>query len=71
MRLPGQPGEHEQPAEHGDPRDAPGDAVAERGQIKGELEGAAFADIGIHGAAGQTLACRALIGAAEHLAAGH
>jgi hypothetical protein len=26
------------------------------GQIKGELEGAAFADIGIRGAAGQTLA---------------
>ena len=41
------------------------------GQIKGELEGAAFADMGIRGAVGQTLACRALIGAAEHLAAGH
>jgi hypothetical protein len=35
------------------------------------LAGAAFADIGVQGAAGQTLACRALIGAAEHLAAGH
>jgi hypothetical protein len=41
------------------------------GLIKGELEGAAFGDAGVHGAAGQTLACRALIGAAEHLAAGH
>jgi hypothetical protein len=41
------------------------------GEIKAELNGAAFAGIGVHGAAGQTLACRALIGAAEHLATGH
>ncbi|HYB86823.1 MAG TPA: hypothetical protein VEC76_08235 [Streptosporangiaceae bacterium] len=40
------------------------------GQIKGELEGAAFAGTPIHGAAGQALACRALIGSAEHLAPG-
>ena len=41
------------------------------GEIKAELSGAAFAGTGVHGAAGQTLACRALIGAAEHLATGH
>ncbi len=39
--------------------------------IKTELNGAAFAGTGVRGAAGQTLACRALIGAAEQLAAGH
>src|SRR5215469_6317530 len=41
-------------------RDRARDRLA--GLIKGELEGTAFG--------GQTLACRALIGAAEHLAAG-
>ena len=41
------------------------------GQIKGELDAAAFADTPVHGAAGQTLACRVLIGSAEHLATGH
>src|SRR5215831_16489937 len=41
------------------------------GVIKAELNGAAFAGTGVGGAAGQTLACRALIGAAEQLAAGH
>jgi hypothetical protein len=40
------------------------------GQIKGELAAAAFSGTGVRGAAGQTLACRALIGAAEQLAAG-
>ncbi len=40
------------------------------GQIKGELEGAAFAGTPVHGAAGQTAACKALIRSAEHLAAG-
>jgi hypothetical protein len=38
------------------------------GQIKGELDAAAFANAPVHGAAGLTVACRALIGAAEHLA---
>jgi hypothetical protein len=38
------------------------------GQIKGEPE--AFAGTPIHGAAGQTLACRAVIRSAEHLATG-
>jgi len=41
------------------------------GKIKAELTGAAFTGTDVGGAAGQTLACRALIGAAEHLAAGH
>ncbi len=40
------------------------------GQIKGELDAAAFANVAVHGAAGQTVACRALIDAAEHLASG-
>jgi len=40
------------------------------GQIKGELDAAAFANAPVHGAAGLTVACRALIGAAEHLASG-
>jgi hypothetical protein len=45
-----------------------GDRLA--GQIKGELDAAAFANAPVHGAAGLTVACRALIGAAEHLASG-
>jgi hypothetical protein len=40
------------------------------GVIKAELDGAAFANVGVHGAAGQTLACKALTGSAEHLAGG-
>jgi hypothetical protein len=42
------------------------DALA--GRIKGELAAAAFAGAPVRGAAGQTVACRALIGAAAHLA---
>ncbi len=41
------------------------------GEIKGELDAAAFSGTGVHDAAGQTLACRALISSAERLAAGH
>jgi hypothetical protein len=41
------------------------------GEIKGELDAAAFSGAGVHDAAGQTVACRALISAAERLAAGH
>ena len=41
------------------------------GQIKGEPDAAAFSGTGVRDAAGQTLACRALIGAAGQLAAGH
>jgi hypothetical protein len=37
-------------------------------QIKGELEDAAFGDATIHGAAGQIVACEALLGAAHALA---
>jgi hypothetical protein len=40
------------------------------GQIKGELDAAAFANAPVHGAAGLTVAWRALIGVAEHLASG-
>jgi hypothetical protein len=40
------------------------------GQIKGELDAAAFANARVHGTAGRTIACRALIGAAEHLGFG-
>jgi hypothetical protein len=40
------------------------------GQIKGGLEGVAFAGTPIHGAAGRTLACRAVIRSAEHPATG-
>jgi hypothetical protein len=40
------------------------------GQIKGELDAAAFANAPVHGAAGLTVACRALMGAAGHLALG-
>jgi len=40
------------------------------GQIKGELDTAAFANARVQGAVGQTVACRALIGEAEHLAPG-
>ena len=43
------------------------DALA--GKIKGELEGAAFSDAPVHGALGQVIACRAVIAAAQHLAA--
>ena len=43
------------------------DALA--GRIKGELEAAAFDDAPVRGAAAQTFACHALIGAAGHLAA--
>ncbi|MGI9006897.1 MAG: hypothetical protein ACR2FU_12015 [Streptosporangiaceae bacterium] len=39
------------------------------GAIKGELEAAAFQDAPVHGVFGQTVACRALIGAAHLLAA--
>jgi hypothetical protein len=38
--------------------------------VKGELETAAFQDQPVHGAAGQTVACQALIRSAERLAAG-
>jgi hypothetical protein len=38
------------------------------GKIKGELEAAAFSGAEVHGAAGQTLACRAIIATAHHLA---
>jgi hypothetical protein len=41
------------------------------GEIKGELDAAAFSGTGVHDAAGQTVDCRALISAAERLAAGH
>jgi len=41
------------------------------GEIKGELDAAAFSGTGVRDAAGQTRACRALIGAAGQLAAGH
>ena len=41
------------------------------GEIKGELDAAAFSGTGVHDAAGQTLACRALISSAERLATGH
>jgi hypothetical protein len=41
------------------------------GEIKGELDAAAFSGTGVHDAAGQTVACRALISSAERLAAGH
>jgi hypothetical protein len=41
------------------------------GEIKGELDAAAFSGPGVRDAAGQTLACRALISSAERLAAGH
>jgi hypothetical protein len=41
------------------------------GRIEGELDAAAFSGTGVRDAAGQTLACRALIGAAGQLAAGH
>jgi hypothetical protein len=40
------------------------------GQIKGELEAAAFQDQPVPGAAGQTASCQALIRSAERLAAG-
>jgi hypothetical protein len=43
------------------------DALA--GKIKGELEAAAFSDAPVHGAVGQVIACRAVIAAAQHLAA--
>jgi hypothetical protein len=39
--------------------------------IKGELEGAAFQNAPVRGAIGLTVACNALIGAAQHLASGH
>jgi hypothetical protein len=42
------------------------DALALR--IKGELEAAAFGDVPVHGAGGQTAACQAIIGAARVLA---
>ena len=38
------------------------------GKIKGELEAAAFHGTEVHGAVGQTIACRAIIAAAQHLA---
>jgi hypothetical protein len=38
------------------------------GHIKNELESAAFSGAPVHGASGQTVACQALIRAAEHLA---
>ena len=38
------------------------------GKIKGELEAAAFRGAEVHGAVGQTIACRAIIAAAQHLA---
>jgi hypothetical protein len=41
------------------------------GTVKAELEAAAFGNHPVHGALGQTLACRALISAAQHLAAQH
>jgi hypothetical protein len=41
------------------------------GEIKGELDAAAFSGTGVHDAAGRTVACRALISWAERLAAGH
>src|SRR5262249_7011477 len=40
------------------------------GRVKGELEAAALGGTPARGAAGQTLACRSLIGAAKNLAAG-
>jgi hypothetical protein len=42
------------------------DALA--GQIKGELEAAAFSDVPLHHAAGQTLGCELLLHLAHHLA---
>jgi hypothetical protein len=39
------------------------------GEVKGELDAAAFSGTGVQDAAGQTLACRALISSAERLAA--
>ncbi|HEY2129342.1 MAG TPA: hypothetical protein VGH77_19375 [Streptosporangiaceae bacterium] len=44
------------------------DALA--GRIKGELETAAFSDTPVFGAGGQLAACRGVIQAAQHLAAG-
>jgi hypothetical protein len=41
------------------------------GQIKTELDAAAFSGTPVHGAVGQAVACQALISAAEHLAAHH
>jgi hypothetical protein len=41
------------------------------GKIKRELEAAAFSDAEVHGAVGQTFACRAIIASAQHLAAAH
>jgi hypothetical protein len=41
------------------------------GVIKGELEAAAFQNAPVRGAIGLTVACNALIGAAQHLASGH
>jgi hypothetical protein len=41
------------------------------GVIKGELEAAAFQNAPVRGATGLTVACNALIGAAQHLASGH
>jgi hypothetical protein len=38
------------------------------GKIKGELEAAAFSGTEVHGAVGQTFACRAVIAAAQYLA---
>ena len=40
------------------------------GQVKGELEAAAFQNQPVHGATAQTVACQALIRSAERLAAG-
>jgi hypothetical protein len=41
------------------------------GQIKAELDAAAFSGTPVHGAVGQVVACQALISVAEHLAAHH
>jgi len=41
------------------------------GVIKGDLEAAAVQNDPVHGAIGLTVACNVLIGAAQHLAAGH
>jgi hypothetical protein len=45
------------------------DRLANR--VKTELDLAAFSDVPVNGAAGQTFQCKALIGQAEQLAAGH
>ena len=41
------------------------------GVIKGDLEAAAFQNNKVHDATGLTVACNALVGVAQHLAAGH